>query len=74
MSLSWTQPTCEKCWIADHMVLPLDANGYPVAIEAPVMVRNADLEHCSYCGGLTFIGVYTRADPTTVLYPREKDD
>jgi hypothetical protein len=38
------------------------------------MVREAELEICSYCGAPTIVGIYTRADPATVAYPREEND
>ena len=72
MALSWTQPTCEACWITRNSIFPEDANGQLVGIERPVMVKEADLEQCSYCGQPTIVGIYTRADPATVTYPREK--
>jgi hypothetical protein len=69
MALSWTQPTCERCWINKHGNVHDDGSE---TIDRPVMVREADVEQCSYCGALTIVGIYTRADPTTVAYPREK--
>jgi hypothetical protein len=38
------------------------------------MVKESGIEHCSYCGQPTIMGIYTRADPATVAYPREKND
>ena len=72
MSLSWTQPTCEACWIGQHSQWDEEEN--LVSIGKPVRVREADLERCSYCGAPTIVGIYTRADPATVNYPREKSD
>jgi hypothetical protein len=36
------------------------------------MVKDAEIEQCSYCGNLTIMGIYTREDPAKVQYPREK--
>jgi hypothetical protein len=73
MSLSWNQPTCEACWIDKHSHWN-DDTGMLETIDRPVMVREADIEQCSYCGNLTIMGIYTRADPATVPYPKEKDE
>jgi hypothetical protein len=73
MSLSWTQPTCEACWIDQHSNWDED-NIALVSIDRPVMVKDDIIQQCSYCGGLTFVGIYTRADPATVPYPKEKND
>jgi hypothetical protein len=69
MSLSWTQPTCERCWIAEHT----RADGDGIAIDIPVRVKDAGPDVCSYCGFITISGIYTRADPSTVKYPKEKE-
>lgn len=74
MSLSWTQPTCEACWIDKHTNWDDETGLTRVSIDRPVMVREADLEQCSYCGAPTLVGIYTRADPATVPYPKEKDE
>lgn len=71
MALSWTQPTCESCWIDQHSAW--DGDGL-ISIDRPVMVKEAGIEQCSYCGNPTIMGIYTRADPATVAYPREKND
>jgi len=72
MSLSWTQPTCERCWIIQNA--EWEDNDRLVGVNRPVMVMEAELEICSYCGFPTIVGIYTRADPATVRYPKEKDD
>jgi hypothetical protein len=72
MSLSWTQPTCEACWIAQHS--EYDTNDMVVAVDKPVMVKEVQLERCAFCGAPTIVGIYTRADPATVTYPREKNE
>jgi hypothetical protein len=72
MSLSWTQPTCETCWILRHSTWKEDEDVL-VSIDRPVMVRDDSIQQCSYCGSPTIVGIYTRADPATVAFPREKD-
>jgi hypothetical protein len=46
--------------------------GEGIAIDIPIRVKDAGPDTCSYCGHLTISGIYTRADPTTVRYPKEK--
>ena len=70
MALSWTKPTCEACWRDQHSQWDEEEN--LVSIDRPSMVKEADLERCSYCGSPTIVGIYTRADPATVAYPRDK--
>jgi len=71
MSLSWTQPTCEPCWIKQHATY--DDDDVLVSIDRPVMVKDDMVQQCAYCGAPTIVGIYTRADPATVLFPREKE-
>lgn len=71
MALSWTQPTCERCWIQQHA--GYNDEDYLVSIDRPVLVKEPDLEQCSFCGSPTIVGIYTRADPSTVAYPKEKE-
>jgi hypothetical protein len=70
VSLSWTQPTCEKCWILRKSEWDDDVL---VSIDRPVTVKDDSIQQCSYCGAPTIVGIYTRADPTTVAFPREKE-
>jgi hypothetical protein len=70
MALSWTQPTCEACWLKKNTIVGADNE---FIVRRPTMVKEAELERCSYCGAPTIVGIYTRADPATVTYPREKE-
>lgn len=56
---------CERCWLCRH------------PRRQPVRLANREpaLEQCSYCGETTIAGIYLRADPSTVPFPRlEKDE
>lgn len=59
MGKKWDQPMCEACWVVKHTVV----TSVGVGVEVPVTVRDAPLERCAWCGGLTFIGLHVRADP-----------
>jgi hypothetical protein len=69
VSLSWTQPICEACWIKQNIVIDEDN----IEIREPVMVRSSEIEKCAYCGKPTIVGIYKRDDPANVTYPREKE-
>ena len=73
---SWNQPCCEKCWIEAYPILSDDGANLIGVSRLPVMVigEARQLEQCSYCGDLTFVGIYQRDDPKTVAYPALKDD
>lgn len=59
--MGWTQPQCWRCWNAanpDH---------------EPIRVMpdsSDDAERCCYCGEPTTAGIYVRADPAIVPFPR----
>lgn len=57
----WTQATCERCWV--------ERQGF----RQPTRVRDefhTGAEPCAFCGRPTWVGIYTRADPAKVPYPR----
>lgn len=37
----------------------------------PVRMVDPDEEVCAWCGKTTYSGIYVRADPATVPYPRQ---
>jgi hypothetical protein len=66
--LSWNQPRCESCWFevegdwdGDHLL----AVRRPVRRPGPTVI-----EQCAWCGRPTFIGIFVRADPASVPFPR----
>jgi hypothetical protein len=65
LKLSWTQAICDLCWLRQ----------FPG--KQPVRARNemgvSDHEQCCYCGTATESGIYMRADPYSVRYPRVDD-
>jgi len=68
--MSWSQPCCESCWIhRNHTVVDEG-----IEIRTPVQVTDAGIHTCGFCGNMTIMGVFVRADPATVKYPRTKDD
>lgn len=72
MTLSWNCPICEFCWIDQEAVL--DSNGLMTGIRRPAMVVDPPVEMCAWCGNATIIGIYKRADPKSVKYPREEPE
>jgi hypothetical protein len=71
--LSWTQPICEADWV-DQRSTFAEKGWDDLVVERPTTVRTAPLEQCAWCGLPTFVGIYVRADPATVPYPRTDDD
>lgn len=71
--MSWTQPSCGDCWIAEHGTFENDAL---VSYRNPVRVKNEGnkIEQCCKCGRFTFEGIFIRIDPATVVYPKEYPD
>lgn len=65
--MGWTQPLCEPCWIAEHHTVDLDGS---TSVRRPVRSLDTDLEVCCRCGNLTVAGIYVRADPATVPFPK----
>ena len=59
--LQWNQPICDDCWLATE------------GNRVPCRVIEAKEEACSYCGEATKSGIYVRADPSTVPFPKEAE-
>lgn len=80
MSLDWTQPVCEACWIEQEGEWDMSTDGTEVwqklvALRIPArVVGEPTIERCSWCGAATFVGIYKREDPAKVRYPAEKED
>lgn len=66
--LSWTQPICERCWIEQ------ETDGLSVRVPVRYVGQDLSIERCSWCGAPTIVGIFKRADPTTVPYPAVKSD
>jgi hypothetical protein len=62
--LSWNQAICTDCWVRQHR------NRIPVRMRE----QEWHVECCALCGRLTANGVFVRADPLTVPFPRADDD
>lgn len=64
---SWNQPCCERCWVRSI--------GYRDGqLINPSRVKDiVDPLHCAFCGGLTWVGIFVRRDPSTVLFPAEEE-
>lgn len=61
--MSWTQAICEACWNERNPDRPATA----------IKPEFADEERCCWCGKATRSGIYVRADPAKVPYPREEE-
>lgn len=62
--MNWNQPICDACW---HDLQP---ERRPVRLATPI--RRS--ETCSMCGKTTDSGIYVRADPRIVAFPRAEPD
>lgn len=72
--MSWTQPICEKDWIAQNSTWNED-NTEMTGVKIPVRVTNIDtVETCAWCGDPTIMGIYVREDPTKVEFPAFEDE
>ena len=71
--LSWTQPICERDWLARRSVVQSDGS---VHVDRPTQLRREfiEVERCSFCGGPTIFGVFVREDPAKVPFPATKDE
>jgi hypothetical protein len=58
---SWTQSICDTCWVL-----------YGDPFRDPVRIRKElrEREQCGWCGNIHSSGIYSRADPAKVPYPR----
>lgn len=63
----WQAPICERDWCLQH-------GGETGPWQQPVRVRFHTTEQCAFCGFPTWAGIFVRADPTTVPYPKEETD
>lgn len=70
--LTWNQPVCEACWIANEGDWETCAEGVRLtAVRVPVIVpAERSLEQCCFCGAPTIAGIFQRIDPATVRFPR----
>jgi hypothetical protein len=57
MKASWTHRICAHCWNADNKDRPTNRKDWP---ESPTDVGG----DCCFCGGKTYLGIYTRWNPT----------
>ena len=78
MTLSWTQAQCEACWIdteGEWEDVGDDTSVLTGCRMPTVMIASErQVEQCAWCGNPTIMGIYKRVDPTTVPYPKEKDE
>lgn len=72
MTDTYNQPMCEACWI-DQETIELPNGDMTVRVPARVE-RGSDVkvEQCAWCGCATIVGIYVRADPATVRFPRQE--
>ena len=59
--MTWTQAICRVCY----------AKWYPDR-GTPIRVLSEDTETCCNCGRATSEGIYVRADPKLVPFPRSE--
>lgn len=57
--MNWTQPICEDCWKKMY------------GQRQSIKIREADQEQCCMCGHNTNDGIYIRANPDLVNFPRK---
>ena len=68
--LSWNQPRCESCWF--ELEGDWDGN-HLLSVPRPVHRPGLEeVERCAWCGRPTFAGIYVRADPPSVPFPRSE--
>lgn len=60
--MNWTQPICQNCWIARN------------PDRDPVRVKDGEAENCCDCGEATNDGIYIRANPLSVKFPKADDN
>jgi hypothetical protein len=65
--MSWTQSCCDRCWVP----FVIASRGQ---LFDPTRVRTEDIETCAFCGVETTSGIYVRADPQVVPFPRKEND
>ena len=67
---NWNQPQCESCWIDDNTEEVEENGSFMLKIRQPVRMQDATVEVCSWCGELTIFGIYVRANPSDVPFPK----
>lgn len=73
MASTWNHRICERCWFDG----PGKLNDEPreqLHGRQPVRVVDYPPGLCCYCGGITILGIFTRAKPTDVPCQGEHDD
>lgn len=60
--MSWNQSCCELCW------KQRDPDRDPVRLKEEYRQG----EQCSYCGEITWSGIYVRDNPENVPHPRRE--
>ena len=74
---TWSQPQCERCWISAEIEVHEDG---AVVVRRPVRYVGSEdddpspVVQCAWCGGLTIVGIWRRANPATVVFPYEDPD
>jgi hypothetical protein len=74
---SWTQPICERDWIAREGTWDTSDRGDPtLSVRIPLRLAAGvtSVERCSWCGEPTIFGTFVRANPQSVPYPAVKED
>lgn len=75
----WTHRSCERCFINRQIDAQDDGDQWvtikiPVLLNQQVMVEsNEAVGECCFCGLPTVIGLYVRADPSTVQCVHEEE-
>lgn len=64
--MTWTQPCCGCCWQA------YSYGSFGEVREAHKVI-DPETERCCFCGGEAEQGIYVRADPRLIPYPKEDD-
>jgi len=59
--VTWTHGICDRCWFEAH----------PGELPTRIVPEERDRERCCKCGEPTRSGIYTRADPASVPFPRK---
>lgn len=63
MKWSWTQPICDRCW---------QVFGDPTREPVRMSEELREIERCAWCGNGHKSGIYSRANPAEVPYPRSE--
>ncbi len=60
----WTHACCERCWIERNVEIVSDEE---FTIKRPVFMTEREALRCCFCGDMTIVGIFTRADPKKTL-------